>query len=177
MKMFAYGPAVLRLALGAVFAAHGAQKLFGVLGGGGLRATAADLAGLGIDKPVANALAAVKLDPALAGWLLAGFVAAVEFGGGILLIAGFLTRWVAGILAIEMGVAAYAIHLKHGFFLNWSNAPGVGHGVEMSLVLIGALVCLIFTGAGALSVDAWRQAAREAAAFGRARLRSEVDHH
>ncbi len=177
MKIFAYGPAVLRLALGAVFAAHGARKLFGAWGGEGLRATASYFSTIGIDAPLTHAFEAMHLGPGLAALTLAASVAVLEFGGGLLLLPGILTRWVSALLAIEMGVAAYVVHLKHGFFMNWGNAAGVGQGVEMNLVLVGALTCLIFTGAGALSVDGWRQASREEAAFGRARIRSKVDHH
>jgi putative oxidoreductase len=177
MKWFAYGPAVLRLALAAVFAAHGAQKLFGVWGGGGLHETARYFTAAGIDRPLFVAFEAVKLDPALAATFLAGLVGVVEFGGGLLLLPGLLTRWAAAALAIEMAVAAYLVHLKNGFFLNWTVAPGVGHGVEMNLVLVGGLICLLFTGAGALSIDTWRQESREEAALGRARLRAKVDHH
>jgi putative oxidoreductase len=43
-----FGPAVLRVTVGVVFAAHGAQKLFGLSGGGGLTGTAAFLAQLGL---------------------------------------------------------------------------------------------------------------------------------
>jgi len=49
--------------------------------------------------------------------------------------------------------------------------------VEMSLVPTAALLCLAFTGGGALSVDASRQASREEAARGRARLLAKVNHH
>jgi putative oxidoreductase len=174
MSVFAYGPAILRLALGAVFAAHGAQKLFGLWGGGGLRDTAASFSAFGVDRPLLAAFQAIGLGSAGAASFVAGFVACLELAGGLLLIGGLLTRWAAAALAVEMAVAAYAVHLRHGFFLNWSGEPGVGHGVEMNLVLIGGLMCLMFTGAGALSIDDWRQASQEAAALGRARLRSKV---
>jgi putative oxidoreductase len=161
MTLFAYGPAVLRLALAAVFAAHGAQKLFGGWAGGGLRETARAFAATGIDRPLVAAFEAATLDPDGAAILLAGFLGVLEFAGGLLLVPGFLTRWVAAALAIEVGV--------------WTVAPGVGHGVEMDLVLIGGLICLLFTGPGALSIDEWRAESREEAALGRARLRSKVD--
>ena len=67
-----FGPAVLRLAVGAVFVAHGAQKLFGLWGGGGLTGTAAFFAQLG-------------LTPA---YPLAIFVGLIELAGGLLLVAG-----------------------------------------------------------------------------------------
>src|SRR5262249_26547689 len=38
----------------------------------------------------------------------------------------------------------WKVHLVHGFFLNWGLRPGVGHGFEFNLVLIGALLCLVF---------------------------------
>ena len=129
-----YGPAVLRLAVRAVFVAHGAQKLFGVWGGGGLAGTAAYFTQLG-------------LTPAFP---LAVFVAVVEFVGGLLLVAGALTLVAAGALAIEMIVAIWQFHLGQGFFLNWSLAPAQGYGYEYNVVLIGALVSLMLTGAGAL---------------------------
>ena len=150
-----YGLTVLRLAVGAVFIAHGAQKLFGIWGGGGLARTAAYFASLG-------------LNPA---YPLAVLVGTLEFGGGLLLVLGGATAWVSLALAAEMAVAAWKVHYHNGFFLNWNGTPGRGHGVEYNLVLIGALVALALSGPGGLSLDEWRHSDREARARGRARIR------
>jgi len=154
--MQAFGPAVLRLAVGVVFLGHGAQKLFGLWGGGGPSGTAAFFQQLG-------------LSPA---YLLAIFVGLIEFCGGLLLIAGAFTFVVSILLTVNMIVAVWKVHLDSGFFLNWTNAPGLGHGYEFNLVLIAALVTLILTGPGALSVDAGRVRSAESRAAGRARLRA-----
>ena len=146
-----YGPAALRLCLGAVFVAHGAQKLFGVWDGQGLAATATGLTKLG-------------LTPA---YPLAILVAVTQLAGGGLLIFGGLTRWAALALAIGTGVAVWKVHYLNGFFLNGPHGPGV----EYSLVLIGGLLCLMLTGPGALSVDEWRHSSAEALRAGRARAR------
>jgi putative oxidoreductase len=149
--MTPYGLAALRLCVGAVFLAHGAQKLFGVWDGPGLAGTAELFANLGL----------------IPAYPLATLAAVAEFGGGALLILGGLTRWVALVLAIEMGVAVWKVHYLNGFFLNSSRGPGV----EFNLVLIGALLCLMLTGPGAVSVDEWRNSSAEAKAAGRARAR------
>ena len=151
-----YGPAVLRLAIGAVFVAHGAQKLFGVWGGGGLAGTAGFFEQLG-------------LTPA---YPLAVLVGLVEFAGGLMLIAGGLTLFAALALAVNMLVATWKVHLVNGFFLNWNIVSGQGHGYEFNLALIGALVSLMLTGPGAFSVDGRRARSAEAEAYGRARLRA-----
>lgn len=154
-----WGPTFLRLAMGGVFIAHGAQKLFGVWGGAGLTGTADYFVALGLPAP----------------FLLAILVAIVEAGGGVLLVVGYQTIWVALTLTVDMGVATWKVHFAKGFFLNWTLTPGVGHGYEYNLVLIGGLLCLIFTGAGALSVDHSRARAAEEEAAGRARLRAKVN--
>jgi putative oxidoreductase len=154
--MQAHGPAVLRLAVGAVFVAHGVQKLFGVWGGGGLIGTADSFAQLG-------------LTPALP---LALFVGVLELMGGLLLVLGARTIFTAGLLATATVVSAWKLRFAHGFFLNWGVTPGQGHGFEYDLVLIAALVTLMLTGAGAFSVDGRRARDAEAQAFGRARLRA-----
>lgn len=151
-----YGPAVLRLAVGAVFVAHGAQKLFGVWGGGGLQGTAAFFSQLG-------------LTPAFP---LAVLVGLVEFVGGLMLVAGALTLFAAAALAVNMCVAIWKVHFVNGFFLNWSLVPGQGHGYEFNIALIGALVSLMLTGPGAFSVDGQRARSAETKAYGRARLRA-----
>jgi putative oxidoreductase len=143
-----YGPVVLRLTVGGVFVAHGAQKLFGVWGGGGLAGTAGLFAQLG-------------LTPAFP---LAVLVGVVEFVGGLMLVAGALTMFAALALAVDMAVALWKVHLANGFFL-----PG---GYEFALTLTGALVALMLTGPGALSVDGQRVRSAEAQAYGRARLRA-----
>jgi putative oxidoreductase len=154
--MPSFGPVALRIAVGVVFMAHGAQKLFGVWGGGGPSGTAAFFAQLG-------------LSPAYLLALLVGFV---ELGGGLLLVAGAFTLVAASALTINMIVAVWKVHLANGFFLNWTIAPGIGHGYEFNLVLIASLLSLMLTGAGALSIDRRRARSAEHEASGRDRLRA-----
>jgi putative oxidoreductase len=146
-----YGLTVLRLCLAAVFLAHGAQKLLGIWGGSGLAGTAKMVGSLGL--PYAYPLAVL--------------LAVTECIGGILLILGWLTPWVAFALAVDMGVAIWKVHYPRGFFLSGSG----GGGIEYVLVLLGGVVCLMLSGAGALSIDEWRSQTAEARARGRARAR------
>jgi len=134
-----------------VFLAHGAQKLFGVWGGPGLSGTS-------------KFLASLALTPS---YPLAILLAVAELGGGALLVLGGLTRWVALALAIDTGMAVWKVHYLNGFFLDSPH----GAGVEYSMVLTGALLCLMLTGPGALSVDEWRNSSAESKAAGRARAR------
>jgi putative oxidoreductase len=150
--MTPYGPAALRLCVGVVFLAHGAQKLFGIWNGPGLDGTGAFFSTLGLTP----------------SYPLAVVAAVTEFGGGALLILGGLTRSVAVALAVDMAVAVWKVHYANGFFLNGAR----GQGVEFCLVLIAALVCLMLTGPGALSVDEWRHSSAESMRAGRARART-----
>jgi len=134
------GPAILRVVTGAVFIGAGLQKLFGLWGGTGIAGTAA-------------LFRAIQLDPA---YPLAVFITALELVGGILLVIGALTTWVAVPLVVEMVVAIWKVHFVNGFFLNWTLRPGAGHGYEFNLMLIGSLVCLVCTGPGTFSFDEWR---------------------
>jgi putative oxidoreductase len=157
------GLAVLRIALAAVFIAHGANKLFGVFGGpgigpGGLTNTAAFIASLG-------------LNPAFPLAVLLGLT---ELVGGALLVIGWFTRWVSLALVVSMGIAIWKVHLASGFFLNWMGAPGVGQGIEYSVVLTGALLCLACTGGGDFSIDGRNEISSARRAAGRARLRGKV---
>lgn len=146
-----YGPAVLRLCVGAVFLAHGAQKLFGFWDGPGLAGTTALIASFGLSPP----------------YPLAILAAVAEFGGGALLILGGLTRWVALGLIVEVGIAVWKVNYLNGFYLSTRGGPGV----EYRLVMLGALLCLALTGPGAFSFDEWRNSSAEAKAAGRARAR------
>ena len=150
--MRAYGLTVLRLCVASVFVAHGLQKLLGLWGGPGLEGTAGMIKGLGFPYPMP----------------LAVVLTLTEVGGGILLILGWLTPWVALALAVDMGIAIWKVHSPHGFFLAGVNR---GQGIEFVLVLLGALLCLALSGSGALSVDEWRSQHQEARARGRARIR------
>lgn len=143
----AYGPTVLRLALGAVFIAHGGQKLFGLWGGAGLEGTATTFSQLGLHP--ASALALV--------W------AVVEFAGGLLLVAGALTVAASIALSLLSLVAIWKVQQL---------VPGQGYGYEFNVALLGGLVCLMLTGPGALSIDGRRAESAAAEAAGRARLRA-----
>jgi putative oxidoreductase len=151
-----WGLTVLRVAIGLVFIAHGAQTLFGLFGGAGLALTAERYQQLG-------------LAPAYPLAVLSGIV---QFAGGLMLLLGAWTRWAAIALAAGTTAAVWAAHLAHGFFLNWALTPGVGHGYEFHFVLIGACVCLALSGAGELSIDGLLDRSAESALAGRHRIRS-----
>ena len=133
---------VVRVALGVVFFAHGAQKTFGWFGGHGLSATIGGFRQMNV-PPAATALAAF-----------------IECFGGLALIIGVLARPAALGLILVMLVAIAKVHGKHGFFLNFAMTPGKGHGYEFTLALIAMALSILIGGAGALSID------RLIAAFG-----------
>ena len=133
------GITILRLVLGVVFLAHGLPKLLPVFGGS--------------PAETATMFEASGLQPAL---LLVLIVGVIELFGGAAIILGVWTRFSAILLAINMGVAIWKIHLPHGFFLNLSLEPGVWHGYEFAMVLLGGLVCLLLNGPGAVSIDGYR---------------------
>ena len=117
---------LLRLALGGVMWAHGAQKLLGLSGGAGTTAFVRQVALLGFP-------------PAL-GWL----VIAVEFLGGIAIALGVLSRLAALGYAGVMAVGIWKLHAANGFFMNWHGVAGRGEGYEYPLVLgVVALVLLV----------------------------------
>ena len=125
-----WGALALRVPVGVIFAAHGAQKLFGWFGGYGLQGTAGWLESIGLAP----------------GTLMALLAGGAEFFGGLALIAGVLTRPAALVLAFTMLVAIFKVHFVNGLFM-------ANNGYEFGLVLLAASVALLFSGAGRVSVD------------------------
>ena len=127
--------AILRLVLGVVFFAHGAQKLLGWFGGPGFSGTMGLFTGY-LHIPAPLALLAI----------------AAEFFGGLGLILGFLTRVAAFGIAVNMLVAIAMVHRSFGFFMNWTGTQK-GEGFEYHLLVLAITAYLMIRGAGALSVD------------------------
>jgi putative oxidoreductase len=135
-------PLLLRVPLGLIFMAHGSQKLFGLFGGQGVTATMTMFeTKLGI-PPIFTILAMIA-----------------EFGGGVGVLAGCLTRLSAFGIASVMLVAIYKVSWENGFFLNLSCLPGRGQGVEYNIALLGMALSLVFSGGGNWCVDRmfWRR--------------------
>jgi putative oxidoreductase len=129
------GTAIMRLVLGGVFFAHGAQKMLGWFGGSGFSGTMGYLTQtLHIPAP------------------LAFLAIAAEFFGSLGLIVGFLTRIAAFGVATNMVVAIATVHHTFGFFMNW-NGDKKGEGFEFHLLVLAITVFLMVRGAGAFSVD------------------------
>jgi len=125
---------ILRLVLGVVFFAHGAQKMLGWFGGFGFHATMGSFAHTGMPAPVAL------------------LVICTEFFGGLGLIVGLLTRIAALGIGGEMIGAIFMVHLANGFFMNWMGKQK-GEGVEYHLLVIAVAAALLLRGAGAFSLD------------------------
>jgi len=161
LAMSAPGLLALRCALAVVFTAHGAHRLFGLWSGAGVGPGGLDAA--------AAAYAAAGIEP---GWVLALLGGVTLLAGGVLLAAGFLTRWAAFALLLYTAIVAWYEHLSWGFFLDWTGEAG-GHGVEYSIVLGGALLCVLLLGPGDVSIDGQRASSAEARASARARIRNK----
>jgi len=126
---------VLRLGLGIVFFAHGAQKALGWFGGAGFSGTM-HMFEQYMGVPAVFAVLAIL----------------AEFLGGIGLILGCLARVAAFGIMVNMLVAIFKVHAQFGFFANWSGTKK-GEGFEFHLLAIAALLAILIGGAGALSVD------------------------
>lgn len=125
-----YGLTVLRIFVGIIFAAHGAQKLFGAFGGHGLAGTAQFMESLGLAP----------------GYLMAMLAGGTEFFGGLALIVGLLARPAALGLTFVSLVAIFTVHISNGLFM-------ANNGYEFALALLGGSIAVLIEGAGKLSVD------------------------
>ncbi len=124
-----YGLVPLRVVLGYIFLDSGFGKWRR-----GISGTGRWMEGLGIPFPQASAR----------------LVATVELLGGILLIVGLGTHWVAIPLAVNMLVASYVQKFRIG-------APFQGgdvQGYELDVLMVAGAVTLVLGGAGPLSIDA-----------------------
>lgn len=126
---------ILRLTIGLIIFPHGAQKMLGWFGGYGFNGTMGFFTGTA-GLPYIVGLAVILL----------------EFGGSLLLVAGFGTRIIAlGFIGLMIGIILTS-HLPNGFFMNWYGSQ-TGEGYEYHLLVIGLAIALLIEGAGRYSVD------------------------
>jgi putative oxidoreductase len=126
---------IIRVILGAVFFAHGAQKMLGWLGGAGLKDTLRTMHEfLGLPIP------------------LAFLAVASEFLGGAGLIVGLLSRVAAIGMCITMLSAIVMVHRRYGLFLNWFG-DRKGNGFEYHSLAIALAIAIVVRGSGAASLD------------------------
>jgi len=130
-----FATTILRLFLGIVFFAHGAQKMLGWFGGYGFTGTMGFFTGV-MHIPAPFAFLAI----------------AAEFFGGLGLIFGLLTRVAAFGIFCDMVVAVAMVHSKIGFFMNWAGSQQ-GEGYEYHLIALAALAFVMIRGGGAASLD------------------------
>src|SRR3954465_5535412 len=142
---------VLRIVVGGLFAAHGAQKLFGAFGGHGIAGTGQFFEALGLRPGERHAR-------------VAGLS---EFGGGLLLVLGLLTPLGAAAIIGVMTVAVLTVHAPKG----WQNTEG---GYEYNAVLAAVAFALAAAGPGGWSVDHAAGLNLEGAAWGIAALAAGV---
>lgn len=117
---------LLRVVVGLIFVGHGWQKLFIA----------------GIVKTTGQFSAWSIPQPQFSAWL----VPLTELIGGGLLIIGFLSTFLAGILAILVALAAYFVHFDRGLYFTEG-------GLEFPLLMFVALLVIMVFGAGRASVD------------------------
>ena len=121
----------LRLPIGLILMAHGAQKLFSWFGGYGLEGTGQWMVSIGLTP----------------GYLMAMLAGSAEFFGGLLLLVGLLVRPASLVLAVIMLVAIFSVHIGNGLFMSTN-------GYEYALTLLVVFISLTYQGAGKYSLDA-----------------------
>ena len=119
----------VRLTLGIIFIAHGAQKVFGMWDGPGLKAITGMPAPLGLHP----------------SWFWMGAASFSELIGGALVLLGLLTRVGAFFIGIVMIVAIAGVH--------WGNFFANNKGFEYPLALLGMALALVIAGGGQASLD------------------------
>ncbi|MEO8056059.1 MAG: DoxX family protein [Acidobacteriota bacterium] len=124
------GILVLRIVLGLLMAAHGAQKLFGWFGGHGLAGTGGFFEGLGF-RP---------------GRVFAAAAATAEIGSGLLIALGLFGPVGPALMVSVMVVAAVSVHGPNGLFAS-------SNGIEMPLLYGIGGAALALTGPGSYSLD------------------------
>lgn len=125
-----YAALALRIPVGVILAAHGAQKLFGWFGGYGLEGTGQWMASIGLQP----------------GFLMALLAGSAEFFGGLALLLGLLTRPAAVVTAFTMLVAIFSVHFSNGLFMS-------NNGYEYALSLFAVTLALAVQGGGRFALD------------------------
>ena len=130
LSTVSFGLLVLRVVVGLIMAAHGAQKLLGWFGGYGLRGTGQFFVQLGFQPGPAFAAAA----------------SISEIISGLLVTFGFLGPIGPALMISVMIVAAMTVHWEHGLFAS-------NNGIELPLLYGAAAFALALTGFGQYSFD------------------------
>lgn len=125
----------LRVVLGIVIFAHGAQKMLGIFGGYGWSGTMQFFT-----------------ETMHMSYLTSVLTIFIEFFGSLMLITGFFTRVAAlGMFGLFTGIM-YNVALANGFFMNWGG-KNPGEGYEYHVLVLGMSLALFIGGAGSLSID------------------------
>lgn len=125
-----FGVSLLRVLIGFIFMAHGAQKLFGWFGGYGLEGTGQWMESIGLAP----------------GYLMAMLSGSAEFFGGLGLLLGLLARPAALVLSATLVVAIFTVHISNGLFM-------ANNGYEFALALMAGTLAILLEGAGRVSLD------------------------
>jgi putative oxidoreductase len=126
---------IVRIFLGGVIAAHGAQKLLGWFGGFGFEGSMNFFTEtIGLPR------------------VFAFLIILAESLGMLALIVGLFSRAMAASLVVIMTGAMITVQAQFGFFMNWFGNKG-GEGIEFSLLTIAMSIVVVLNGSGVYSLD------------------------